>query len=78
MAVNAAGISVKVEAHYTGRSVNLPCATGISRCQDELAEVSRRHSRLTRYADDVNIYVGSMRAGQRVLDSIKRFLARQL
>ena len=41
MVVYAAGISVKVGAHYPGRSVNLPCATGIVRCRDGLAEVSR-------------------------------------
>jgi hypothetical protein len=29
---------------YPGRSVNLPCATGIARCRDGLAEVSRGHS----------------------------------
>ena len=32
MDVDAAGISVKVGAHYPGRSVDLPCATGIERC----------------------------------------------
>jgi len=48
MDVYAAGISVKVGAHYPGRSADLPCATGIERCRDGLAEVSRRHSRLTR------------------------------
>ena len=45
MVVDAAGISVKVGAHYPGRSVNLPCATVIVRCREGLAEVSRRHSR---------------------------------
>ena len=48
MAVDAAGISVKVGAHYPGRSADLPCATGIARCRDGLVEVSRGHSRLTR------------------------------
>ena len=37
-------------------------------------ELERRGHRFCRYADDVNIYVGSKRAGQRVLDSIERFL----
>jgi len=46
--VYAAGISVKVGAHYPGRSASLPCATDIERCWDGLAEVSRRHSRLAR------------------------------
>jgi hypothetical protein len=48
MAVYAAGISVKVGAHYPGRSADLPCATGIVRCRDGSAEVSRGYSRLTR------------------------------
>jgi hypothetical protein len=46
--VDAAGISVKVGAHYPGRSVSLPWATNIGRCWEGLAEVSRGHSRLTR------------------------------
>jgi RNA-directed DNA polymerase len=41
-------------------------------------ELDRRGHRFCRYADDVNVYVGSRRAGQRVLDSIERFLDRQL
>ena len=45
MDVNAADISVKVGAHYPGRSADLPCATGIERCRDGSAEVSRGHSR---------------------------------
>ena len=48
MDVYAAGISVKVGAHYPGRSAGLPCATDIERCGDGSAEVSRGHSRLTR------------------------------
>lgn len=45
MIVDAAGISGKVEAHYPGRSVYLPRATGVARRRDGWAEVSRRHSR---------------------------------
>lgn len=41
-------------------------------------ELERRGHRFCRYADDVNLYVGSRRAGQRVLDSIEKFLARRL
>jgi len=41
-------------------------------------ELERRGHRFCRYADDVNIYVGSRRAGQRVLDSIEKFLNRRL
>jgi RNA-directed DNA polymerase len=41
-------------------------------------ELERRGHRFCRYADDVNVYVGSRRAGQRVLDSIEKLLARRL
>jgi len=50
--VDAAGIWDEGHAHYPGRSVNLPCATGIERCRDGLAEISRghtsRHNQLTK------------------------------
>ena len=45
MVVYAAGISVTAGVHYPGRSVYLPCASGIERCRDGWAEVSRGHSR---------------------------------
>jgi group II intron reverse transcriptase/maturase len=46
---------------------------------DELdAELRQRGLRFVRYADDCNIYVGSERAGQRVMASITRFLERRL
>ncbi len=45
VAVDAAGISVKVDAHYPGRSVDLPSATAAERRRDGSAEVSRGHSR---------------------------------
>ena len=41
-------------------------------------ELERRGHRFCRYADDMNVYVGSRRAGQRVLDSIEKFLNRRL
>jgi RNA-directed DNA polymerase len=41
-------------------------------------ELERRGHQFCRYADDVNVYVGSRRAGQRVLDSIEKFLNRRL
>jgi RNA-directed DNA polymerase len=41
-------------------------------------ELERRGHRFCRYADDVNVYVGSRRAGQRVLDSIEKLLNRRL
>ena len=45
MVVYAAGISVKVGAHYPGRSVDLPSATAVEKRRDGSAEVSRGHSR---------------------------------
>ena len=46
---------------------------------DELdRELERRGHRFVRYADDCNIYVKSERAGQRVMENVKRFLARKL
>ncbi len=41
-------------------------------------ELERRGHRFVRYADDCNIYVRSRRAGERVLESLTRFLERQL
>jgi len=37
------GYKCEGRSSYPGRSVNLPCATGIVRCRDGLAEVSRGH-----------------------------------
>jgi RNA-directed DNA polymerase len=46
---------------------------------DELdRELERRGHRFVRYADDCNIYVRSQQAGQRVMDSIKRFITQRL
>jgi RNA-directed DNA polymerase len=46
---------------------------------DELdKELERRGHRFVRYADDCNIYVCSRRAGERVLDTIERFLRERL
>ena len=39
---------------------------------------NRRGHRFVRYADDCNVYVRSRRAGERVLDSIERFLGKRL
>jgi group II intron reverse transcriptase/maturase len=41
-------------------------------------ELERRGLRFVRYADDCNIYVGSERAGQRVMSSVRRFLEGRL
>src|SRR3982075_1956520 len=46
---------------------------------DELdRELERRGHRYVRYADDCNIYVRSQRAGQRVMESITRFITQKL
>src|ERR1700688_1942258 len=46
---------------------------------DELdLELERRGHRFVRYADDCNIYVRSERAGQRVMESISRFITQKL
>jgi RNA-directed DNA polymerase len=46
---------------------------------DELdRELKRRSHRFVRYADDCNIYVSSERAGQRVMESITRFITQKL
>jgi RNA-directed DNA polymerase len=41
-------------------------------------ELARRGLRFCRYADDCNIYVRSRRAGERVMASVSRFLAKKL
>jgi len=46
---------------------------------DELdRELERRGLRFVRYADDGNLYVGSERAGQRVRESVTRFITNRL
>src|SRR5262245_2750600 len=46
---------------------------------DELdRELERRRHRFVRYADDCNIYVRTERSGQRVMDSITRFITERL
>jgi RNA-directed DNA polymerase len=46
---------------------------------DELdRELERRGHRFVRYADDCNVYVSSERAGQRVMESITRFIMHRL
>ena len=46
---------------------------------DELdVELEKRHHKFCRYADDCNIYVRTEKAGHRVMQSIKAFLAKKL
>lgn len=41
-------------------------------------ELERRGHKFCRFADDSNIYVRSLKAGERVLQSVKRFLEKNL
>jgi RNA-directed DNA polymerase len=41
-------------------------------------ELERRGLRFARYADDCNVYVRSRRAGERVMESLKRFITTKL
>src|SRR6266568_3515157 len=41
-------------------------------------ELEKRGHRFVRYADDCNIYVGSQRAGERVMAGIEKFLTKRL
>jgi len=46
---------------------------------DELdRELERRGHHFVRYGDDCNVYVGSERAGQRVMESVTRFITHRL
>jgi hypothetical protein len=45
--VDAAGVWEEGRAQYPGRSVSLPCATGVERRRDGLTEVSRGHTSRT-------------------------------
>lgn len=41
-------------------------------------ELEKRGHRFVRYADDVNVYVRSQRAGERVVESVTAFLEKRL
>ena len=41
-------------------------------------ELERRGHNFVRYADDCNVYVRSQRAGERVMDSVEKFLTKRL
>lgn len=41
-------------------------------------ELEKRGHRFCRYVDDCNIYVGSLKAGERVMSSMRRFLEKKL
>ena len=55
MDVHAAGINVKVDTPYPGRSARLPRATDVERHRDGCAEVSRGHSRFIDQTEGPNM-----------------------
>jgi group II intron reverse transcriptase/maturase len=69
-----------VQERYEGTPQGGPLSPLLSNILlDELdKELERRGHNFCRYADDANIYVKSERAGQRVMDSVERFLAELL
>jgi RNA-directed DNA polymerase len=77
-----AGVRVEgvVQAHEEGTPQGSPLSPLLSNILlDELdKELERRGHRFCRYADDGNIYVKSKAAGERVMASITRFLAKRL
>src|SRR6266481_5252389 len=69
-------VSPSVEGTPQGRPLS-PLLSNL--VLDELdRELERRGHRYLRYADDCNIYVRSQRAGQRVMESITRFITQKL
>jgi group II intron reverse transcriptase/maturase len=77
-----AGIMVNgvVQERYEGTPQGGPLSPLLSNILlDELdKELEKRGHKFCRYADDCNIYVRSERAGNRVMDSTERFLAKKL
>ncbi len=68
---------VKIEVTYCVGGVLSPLLSNV--VLDELdRELERRGHRFCRYADDSNIYVRSIRAGERVMASITEFITRKL
>src|SRR5207248_8671842 len=69
--------SYELKITFCVRGVVSPLLSNI--VLDELdRELERRGLRFVRYADDSNIYVRSERAGQRVMESIMRFITHKL
>src|SRR5260221_5444358 len=69
-----------ISARTEGTTQGSPLSQLISNILlDELdKELERRGHRFVRYADDCNIYVRSKRSGERVLESVERFLKDRL
>jgi len=69
--------SFKLEITFCVRGVLSPLLSNI--LLDDLdRELERRGLGFCRYADDCNIYVGSRRAGKRVMQAVTAFLERRL
>src|ERR1700757_2221278 len=69
--------SYELKITFCVRGVSSPLLSNL--VLDELdRELERRGLRFVRYADDCNIYVGSERAGQRVMESVTRFITQRL
>ena len=68
------------EARSEGTTQGSPLSPLLSNIMlDELdKELERRGHKFCRYADDNNVYVKSQRAGERVMESLKRFLGKKL
>ena len=72
-----ANCALKLEVIFCVQAVLSPLLSNLG--LDELdREWERRGHRFVRYADDGNIYVRSVRAGQRVMESVTRFLHEKL
>jgi RNA-directed DNA polymerase len=69
-----------IQPHEEGTPQGSPLSPLLSNILlDELdKELERRGHRFCRYADDCNIYVRSKAAGERVMESITRFLVKRL
>src|SRR5208337_524857 len=73
----AQNLALKLKVTFCVRGVISPLLSNL--VLDELdQELERRGHRFVRYADDSNIYVSSERAGQRVMESVKRFITEKL
>src|SRR5206468_9518054 len=69
--------SYELKITFCVRGVTSPLLSNLVREELE-RELERRGLRFVRYADDCNTYVRSERAGQRVMDSITRFIMQKL
>jgi RNA-directed DNA polymerase len=75
--VMADGVKQQVEEGTPQGSSLSPLLANVM-LNDLDSELERRGHRFVRYADDLMVYVGSERAGQRVIESISSFVERRL